>query len=472
MKIKNIRQYRTFYKENIRQISDASRDENFMGTYTRDEVTKKKKFGWFDIYHGDKEGYGLAEDGIKNFLQSFLDMAKDGQAVYEFLQNAVDAGSSHFTMVWGQDPVDGNHYVMVANNGEMFNQKSIRSILNVGSSTKTADSQNIGKFGIGFKLAHRLVGKENGLEELLSDEPSGPILFSWKNYEIDKLANGENPVPTEIDYKETNEDDYELIDYNPWLFKILITCFPTLPQNDLVADDIILTRDNLKVNNAFRKSEYETLARWVKKYKDILEKDLYKEGSLFFIKLGTGKEHDLADQNLAEGVKFSLAILQETAEEDQKGKNALQTVQLNREKPIEKPDLQYQFFKITKTNNLEEYLYIRFGLRSIDELTREQKQKFEKESDIEVLFGFRPYDDTGDYFRGAPNFYLYFPLSEEVHNFNFVLHSNAFYKASSRTFLHKGTEGEDGINERLLKTIAQQNGRAVETAFSFWEKRR
>ncbi len=89
----------------------------------------------------------------------FLDMAKDGQAVYEFLQNAVDAGSSHFTMVWGQDPVDGNHYVMVANNGEMFNQKSIRSILNVGSSTKTADSQNIGKFGIGFKLAHRLVGK-------------------------------------------------------------------------------------------------------------------------------------------------------------------------------------------------------------------------------------------------------------------------------------------------------------------------
>ncbi len=29
-----------------------------MGTFTRDEVTNKKKFGWFDIYHGDKEGYG------------------------------------------------------------------------------------------------------------------------------------------------------------------------------------------------------------------------------------------------------------------------------------------------------------------------------------------------------------------------------------------------------------------------------
>ncbi len=70
--------------------------------------------------------------------------------------------------------------------------------------------------------------KENGLEELLSDEPSGPILFSWKNYELDHLAKGETPIPEEINYQEVGDDNYELIDYNPWLFKILITCFPTL----------------------------------------------------------------------------------------------------------------------------------------------------------------------------------------------------------------------------------------------------
>ena len=78
----------------------------------------------------------------------------------------------------------------------------------------------------------------------------------------------------------------------------------------------------------------------------------------------------------------------------------------------------------------------------------------DREADIEVLTGFRKYDGIGDHFAGAPNFYLYFPLSEEVHNFNYILHCNAFYKGSSRTFLHKGTKGEEGINERLLTVIA------------------
>lgn len=455
MKIKNIRRYRTFYKENVRHISDLSRDEHFIGNYTRNGETNEKQFGWFDIYHGDKEGHGEAEEGIKNFLQSFLDMAKDGQAVYEFLQNAVDAGSSHFTMAWGLDPVDGNHYVLVANNGEMFNQKSIRSILNVGSSTKTADSQNIGKFGIGFKLAHRLVGKENGLDELLSEDPSGPILFSWKNHELEELASANEPIPEELEFEVLGNDDYTFKDLNPWLFKILITCFPVLPENNLVEENVQLTRDNIMINDAFKRSEYEALCRWVKNYKDILDKDLYKEGSLFFIRLGSGKEHDLADKNLAQGVKFSLAILQETAEKGLKSQKGLQTVQLNRQVPIEKPDLNYLLFKITKEENLEKYLFVRFGVTTLEELDREQLNKFNKETDIEVLFGFRHFKETGDYFKGAPNFYLYFPLSEEVHNFNFVLHSNAFYKASSRTFLHKGTEGDDGINERLLRTIAQ-----------------
>ena len=198
MKIKNIQQYRSFYKNEIRDL--PSRDENFIGNFLFDEVNYKKIFGWFEIYHGDKEGYGKAEVGIENFLQSFLDMAKDGQAVYEFLQNAVDSGSTHYTMIWDKDPIDENFYLLVANNGEMFDFNSIRSILNVGSSTKTADSQTIGKFGIGFKLAHRLVGKDNGLQELIN-ENSGPLLFSWQNYELENLANAEEVIPSNIDYE-------------------------------------------------------------------------------------------------------------------------------------------------------------------------------------------------------------------------------------------------------------------------------
>jgi hypothetical protein len=453
MKIKNIRQYRTFYKENIRDL--PNRNEHHMGTFRINE-NGKREFGWFEVYHGDKEGYGKAEQGIGNFLQSFLDMAKDGQAVYEFLQNAVDAGASHFTMAWGKDEIDGNNYVLIANNGKMFNFDSIRSILNVGSSTKTSDSQSIGKFGIGFKLAHRLVGKENGLDELLGAEPSGPILFSWKNAEILKLADDDPiPEPVNIEFNATH-DKIEILDTYPWLFKILITCFPALPENEFVPENIILTNGESSKSQVFRKNELSALHRWVSNYKEILNEKTYKEGSLFFIKLGSGKENDLADKNLAEGVRFSLAILQETAEADKKAHQLLATVQLNKDEPIHKPDLHYHYFKITKKKHVEDYLFVRFGVKSEGELTNDQKAKFEKEDDIEVLFGFRGYEEIGDYFKGAPNFYLYFPLSEEVHNFNFVLHSNAFYKASSRTFLHKGTQGEDGINERLLRIIAKR----------------
>jgi len=231
MKIKNIKEYRQFYKNEVRD--QPTRDENFIGNFRMEDG--KKKFGWFDIYHGDKEGYGKAENGIENFLQSFLDMARDGQAVYEFLQNAVDAGSSHYTMVWGKDEVDGNHYLMVANNGDMFSLNSVRSILNVGSSTKTADSKTIGKFGIGFKLAHRLVGKDNGLEELLH-ENSGPILFSWQNYDLAKLAAGTMPEPMPMQISPIGENQYRADDPAPWLFKILITCFPNLPENKFVSD--------------------------------------------------------------------------------------------------------------------------------------------------------------------------------------------------------------------------------------------
>jgi len=451
MKIKNIKEYRQFYKNEVRD--QPTRDENFIGNFRMEDG--KKKFGWFDIYHGDKEGYGKAENGIENFLQSFLDMARDGQAVYEFLQNAVDAGSSHYTMVWGKDEVDGNHYLMVANNGDMFSLNSVRSILNVGSSTKTADSKTIGKFGIGFKLAHRLVGKDNGLEELLH-ENSGPILFSWQNYDLAKLAAGTMPEPMPMQISPIGENQYRADDPAPWLFKILITCFPNLPENKFVSDLPTMANGIISPEPPFSSTEYQTLSRWVNKHSGTLNADTYRSGALFFIKLGEGKENELAEGNLHHGVKFALAILNQTAEEDKRSKNVLRTVQLNHGEPITLPKLEYIKIDIDKKEQADTYAFIRFGVESYAELSQEQLNKVEQESDIEVLFGFRPYDKIDKYFLGAPNFYLYFPLSEEVHNFNYILHSNAFYKGSSRTFLHKGSGKDDGINERLLKVIVDK----------------
>ena len=459
MKIKNIQEYRSFYKNEIRDL--PSRDENFIGNFMIDKETGKRKFGWFEIYHGDKEGYGRAEAGIENFLQSFLDMAKDGQAVYEFLQNAVDAGSSHYSMFWGQDDLDGNYYLLVANNGKMFNLNSIRSILNVGSSTKTSDSQTVGKFGIGFKLAHRLVGKDNGLHELVH-EHSGPILFSWKNYEIDQIAKGDNLEPVCFKYNRNSEGNFDIIDDYPWFFKILITCFPCLPQNNFISETPRLADGTVSLVNPFSHDEYNVLSRWLKKYQSILSQETYKEGALFFIKLGTGKEEDLAEANLREGVKFALAILKETATEKQKEEKLLQTVQLNDNEPITYPDLEYIKINISKNYEKDTYANIRFGVSKYDDLTQEQQRRMNEEADIEALFGFRKYNEIGDYFKGAPNLYLFFPLSEEVHNFNYILHSNAFYKGSSRTFLHKGNSKEDGINERLLKVIVEK----IENTFS------
>lgn len=453
MKIKNIQQYRSFYKT-TRPVSHEL-EENFIGNYYLDPETDLKKFGWFTMYHGDRDGFSNPETGIENFLQSFLDMAKDGQAVYEFLQNAVDAGSSHYTMIWGEDPIDGNHYLLVANNGEMFSPNSVRSILNVGSSTKNADSQTIGKFGIGFKLAHRLVGKDNGLQELIN-ENSGPVLFSWKNYDLQHLASGSSPSPTDIIMSANKKDEIVIDDENPWLFKILITCFPCLPENDIIAEKPKMV-DGLHIaSSPFSRKEYEVLSRWVATNQNILNEEIYSNGSLFFLKLGSGKESELAEVNLKEGVKFALAILKETADSEAKSKKILHTVQLNNDEPITYPDLEYIKLAVDRLTEQDTYAYIRFGAEHIHELSAEQKKKINDEADIEILFGFRKHHEIGNYFQGAPNLYLFFPLSEEVHNFNYILHCNAFYKGSSRTFLHKGSGREDGINERLLKVMVDK----------------
>mgnify|MGYP001794726204 CR=1 FL=1 len=74
---------------------------------------------------------------MAKYLPTVLGMAEDGQVVYEFLQDAFYAQSPHYTMVLGKDEEDGNHYLLVANNGKMFKSENIRSILDVISSTKS-----------------------------------------------------------------------------------------------------------------------------------------------------------------------------------------------------------------------------------------------------------------------------------------------------------------------------------------------
>jgi hypothetical protein len=445
MKIKDIRQFRSFIKTDIKRTKDSNRDEHFAGTehYTKDDG--ETIFGFFEMYHGIKSK-GVVE-GIKGFLKGFLDMAQDAQAVYEFLQNAVDANSSHFVMIWGEDETDLNEegnpseYLMVLNNGWQFDFAAIQSILNVGVSTKTEEEHTIGKFGIGFKLAHRLVGKENGLEELL-DKNYGPILFSWKNGELKNLIDNpiDNITPIIQDYKvsrKNNELKVDLTSADPWLFKILITNFPTQPG------EIIRDAYYTEKNDAFTQADVQKIRKWVSKFKDAIPLENYDTGSLFFLKLGTDKSSKLADENLDEGIRFSLSILNKVADSTVRG---LQNVHLNG-KNIESAPLDFKSFIIAKDS--EEYRYIRFGKK--ENLTQSEQNVADKDLDIQFLFGYTNYLKALDLINNVPNFYLFFPLSEEKHNLKFILHSNAFYKKSARTSLHS-----DALNVRLLEVFAQK----------------
>lgn len=445
MKIKDIRQFRTFFKTNIRRTRDTNRDEHFVGTEHYANDNEEPIFGFFDLYHGQKSK-GVV-DGIKGFLKGFLDMAQDAQAVYEFLQNAVDANSSHFVMVWGEDETELNEegkpseYLMVINNGWQFDFAAIQSILNVGVSTKTEEEHTIGKFGIGFKLAHRLVGKENGLDELL-DKNYGPLLFSWKNGELKNLIENqvENISPVLQDYsvsRQNRELKVDLTTEEPWLFKILITNFPTQP------DEVIRDAYYTEKNDAFTEADVQKLSKWLSKFKEVIPLEDYNTGSLFFLKLGTDKSNVLDDKNLEEGIRFSLSILNKVADSKVRG---LQNVHLNGV-DIENAPLEFKSFIVSKDS--EEYRYIRFGKK--EDLTQNEQNIADKDSDIQFLFGYTDYLNAVELINNVPNFYLFFPLSEEKHNLKFILHSNAFYKKSARTSLHS-----DALNVRLLEVFAQK----------------
>ncbi len=433
MKIKDIRQYRTFYKKEVNGHG-TNRDEHFIGVTHRDG--EEEKWGFFSITHGDKD--------IRGFLEGFLDMARDAQAVYEFLQNAVDANSSRFAMFWGKDEIDGNEYLLVLNNGKQFDFASVVSILNVGKSTKKNEEHTIGKFGIGFKLAHRLVGKDNGLDELLNKN-YGPVLFSWQNSELETLfsLNGNDIQPVQQQYKLSTKKEWLIEGNEPWLFKILITNFPCQP-NEIIKD----TQYN-EVASAFSTNEINVLSRWLNNYSSEIPLQEFQEGSLFFIRLGEDKKNHLQDANLKEGLRFSLSVLNHTSQLNTRG---LKHMNLNKEE-LESVDLKFLTFTISKDKDKDKYNLIRFD--KTENLSDEEIKIAEKDSDIQFLMGYASFEKAEEIFKNAPNFYLYFPLSEEKHNLKFIIHSNAFYKATHRTSLHIGSQEKFGINERLLYTFAK-----------------
>ena len=355
-------EYRKSYAK-LQNDTDQARDLNFLGCYYRKNNQINKK-GFFHLFHGDKEKE-------IDFLRSPVEIAEDNQAIYEFLQNAVDADSSEFYIFWDKENF------LVINNGQKFNEKDISSILNFSQSTKSENEKNqIGKFGIGFKLIHRLVGKDNGLDEIIN-EYKGPILFSWDNKYIEKLI----------------KNDLSDIDKH-WLFKILYTNFPC------GLDEKIRNKE-YKEEIFFNKKDYNNMINFVKKQN--LNLSALDRGSLFYLKLGEGKSNLLDEEldTLKDGIKYSLNIINEFSK---KKDNRLKYLSINNLEII--PE---KLKSITENNYI--FLYPKNIKESID--------FYEKNSNEKI------------------SFFKFFPMGDQKNGLNFILHSSEFDIESNRRKLHE-----------------------------------
>ena len=408
MKVKDIRLFRNWLK---RQSRVQGLDENFIGfSNTGKETDDPKEIrGFFNVFHA-------ASPNIGDRLSTVLDMAQDSQAIYEFVQNAVDCDSTAFFMFY-----EDNHFIAI-NNGRPFDLAGIRAILNFAQSTKTRD-ENIGKFGVGFKLIHRMVGAGNGLQELTQDY-TGPILYSWSNKkQLEELLSANSVKEITAD---TNEkwDDSD----TPWFFKILLTCVPILPNNlDTNLKDISYTdRTDLFTDEEFQTFKNFLNSIWEQNQDKFAEEDL-NQGSLFYLQLGSDKEQKL-DEDFSyfkKGIQYSLSFVANLM-----SKKGLQKIYFKNEEPIVKDNIDVI---------LESPFTIKTSSEEFQEIIGSLKEN-DKTRDINIIFGYQKFENNAKYgdLRKSPNFYKFFPMGKEVCGLNFIVHSNIFeIEASRREFVQK-----------------------------------
>ena len=407
MKIKSAKSFRFWYKTKVKEIDryNQTHNENFVGTYHIENGKKIK--GFFEMYHGDKPD-------IAGYLPSILKIAEDGQAIYEFLQNAVDCGSTHFYIFYN------DKYFLAINNGSPFDVEGLQSILNIAQTTKK-DPGKIGRFGIGFKLAHRLVGKNEGTDELVR-QYKGPILFSWAKLEnLESLLRNE-PIEPII----PNKENYQEFINSPYLLKLLLTNFPSDPNERVkdinYQDRILFPKDELKELIDFLNENFQ-------QHSDSLKKNVLKQGSLFFIKLGEDKKK-LLDKDYSElvnGIQYSMNTLKR-----------LQKVYINNA-DIGKIPLQLEEGTIKK------------GSAEFERISPEYK-----EFDIKFAIGFTTikFGNEKSYeqikmLKEKPNFYKYFPMGDEINGLGFIVHCDSFSNEANRRKLH-----EDDVNGNLFPVLA------------------
>lgn len=393
MQIQNIRLFR---KKIIQEPSKALKqeffDENFIGVI----YESNDKMGFFNAMHSNKKD-------IKGFLTGAggLRISENDQTIYEFLQNAADCNSKNFYLYY-----DDNYFIAI-NDGEKFNDSSVKAVLDIAQSTKH-DPESIGRFGIGFKLIHTLVGKKDGIDEIIK-ENRGPIIFSWNKKEDFNNFISEEPLIVSSNYNE------EL----PWLFKILLTSVPTAP-NEVLKN--LNFEDKILFNNEELNSMKLTLKNCIKVNK--IELNTLNKGSIFFLKLGADKFKKLENEYIGfeEGIKNSLNML----------KN-IESISING-KIIKKTPLKSLILKIKQGS--PEYEEIKPEYSEIDGY------------DIGIKFLYCDYDKRYELLK-SPSFYKYLPISDEKLKLSFLIHCDAITILVNRRTIAKDA------NDKLFETMAK-----------------
>lgn len=389
--------FRNWYKAHMARNDDPSIDISFINTIHHETGRKEKGFPYL-IYGG--------RPNIGGFLRSSsLNVAADQQAIYELIQNADDSHATLFSVLYDEN------FLLCINNGSYFSESNMSAILNVGDSDK--HGEDIGTFGIGFKILHRLLGEDDGLNAIINDY-AGPVLFSWNNQsQLESFIDDDEDVCLGNDENETL----------PWLIKIIYTCFPAdlneeIRLKDYKTKGIVFTEDELITVRALVKQSVQKM--------DLIKKNNLNTGSVFFLKLGKGKFKFIDDNigNLRSGISYSLNFL-----------NNLEKIYINGD-------------EIGKQTLTETFM------GSFPQLSDAFNDIRPRNNSRDIKFTFAWYRDykTSKSLASAPNLYNFFSMDEEKNRFRFLLHCNAFDMNNDRRKLQPDSQ----INERLLPEICKK----------------
>ena len=385
-----INENKNFRKNYLLTNGCGNYDENFLGY-----KSECGKFGFFKAVHGTK-------DNVEGFLKTIFDTSEDHQGIYEFIQNAVDCGASKFYMFFNEN------YLAVINNGDKFTEKDLNAILNVAQSGGEEEDK-IGKFGIGFKLVHRMVGESNAVLEVVNDY-CGPVLFSWNK------INSLNSFLTMDNYEIKKENNGE------WLLKILYTCFPC-------GLDEVIKGKNYENIVPFPKSEAVEMRRFlnenIEKYK--VDISNLSEGTIFFLKLGKGKGQMLeTDQKKTiNGMGYTL-----------------NTVSFLNGKKLDE-------IRINEFSQKKEKMKAIKG--NIGNIILHNKNQMNGHYS---LFYYKELDKVYKFFKQDNahkiNIYNFFPIADQRCEWNFIVHSNRFQIETSRRKLLQDKINGDIFNKIFL----------------------